>query len=108
MTTAIWLTSLAIGFHIIVAAVHAKEAEEGDDERDKQIEILGTRNAYYVLVFGIISAVAQTQFSHFSDIGISFSTLSSGYNIIHYVIVSFLIAEIVKYISQLYYYRRGF
>lgn len=107
-TSVIWLTSLAIAFHIIVAAINHREAEQDDDERDKLIEMISTRNAYYILVLGILVAISQTQFSHFNYVSFNYESLSSGYNVIHYIIVSFLIAEIVKNLSQLFYYRRGF
>lgn len=106
--TILWLTTLFIISHIVISALNAKEANQPDDERDKTIEMLSTRNAYYILVFGIIISVVQTQFNHFETVGLFFEQLSSVHNIIHYIFISFIMAEIIKYISQLYYYRRGF
>lgn len=106
--TILWLTTLFIISHIVISALNAKEANQPDDERDKTIEMLSTRNAYYILVFGIIISVVQTQFNHFEQAGLFFKQLSSVHNIMHYIFISFIAAETVKYISQLYYYRRGF
>ncbi|MGJ8693117.1 MAG: DUF2178 domain-containing protein [Thalassotalea sp.] len=107
MKTTTWVVTLAIVAHIIIAIFHAKEAEQADDERDKLIEMKASQHAYYILVVGITLTIVQVQLGDFFDLGLKLENLSIAYNIMHYVIISFLIAETTRYAFQLFYYRRG-
>ena len=99
---------LEIVSQTIIAIIDHKQADQKDDERDKSINLIASRNAYIVLVIGIVSAIFHAQVITFIPINIGFTELSNSYNLLNIIISSFLVAEIIKYITQLFYYRRGF
>ena len=79
-------------FHIILALRTRPEAK---DERDRLIELKATRNAYFLLVFGIFLSIGS--------IAASVSTFIMA----HIIMFFFIISEIAKFLTQLFYYRRG-
>jgi hypothetical protein len=99
---------LEIVSQTIIAIIDHKQADQKDDERDKTINLIASRNAYIVLVVGIVSAIFHAQVTSFITINAGFIELSKGYNLLNIIIGSFLVAEIIKYLTQLFYYRRGF
>ncbi len=107
MRTTTFIITLAIVGHIIMAIIHAKEANNDDDERDKLIEMKSSQSAYLILVLGVIFTVMQVQLGEYVSGGINFNSLSMGYNMIHCIIMSLLLAEVSRYSYQLFYYRRG-
>ena len=68
---------------------------EGVDERDRMVERLAQRNAYFVL-FGSIWAV----------LGMALEALP-GLTIAYGLLATLVLAELVRFASQLFYYRRG-
>jgi hypothetical protein len=79
-------------FHIIVAVRTRPEAK---DERDRIIELKATRNAYFILIAGVFLSFVCLAFSLQSFI------------IVHVIMFFFVLSEIAKFISQLFYYKRG-
>ncbi len=79
-------------FHIIIAL---KDRPEALDERDRMIELKATRNAYFVLVFGIFLPMA----------GIAAQVRP--FIVAHVIMFIFVLSEITKFLTQLFYYRRG-
>lgn len=67
---------------------------EDRSEMDDKIAALSTRNAYYLLVFGV-----------FASVGSMFLGLSA-FEIISVLLIAFLLAEAVSFTSQVIYYRR--
>jgi hypothetical protein len=92
----------------IIAIIDHKQADQKDDERDTSINLIASRNAYIILTIGIVTAIFHAQIMEFATVEVGFSELSNGYNLLNIIISSFLVAEIIKYSTQLYYYRRGF
>ena len=80
----------------ILAIMNRKVAEGGHDERDKAIEMRSTQYSYYILIFGIWASVAAML--------INFSTLL----LINLIMLTFIVAEVVSYITTLIHYRRGY
>jgi len=78
--------------HIILAL---RTRPETKDERDLLIELKATRNAYFLLVFGI-----------FLSIG-SIAASLPPFIMAHIIMFFFIISEIAKFLTQLFYYRRG-
>ncbi|WP_448246640.1 hypothetical protein [Thalassotalea agariperforans] len=107
MRTTTFIITLAVVGHIIMAIIHAKEANNDDDERDKLIEMKSSQSAYLILVLGVIFTVMQVQLGEYVSGGINFNSLSMGYNMMHCIIMSLLLAEVSRYSYQLFYYRRG-
>jgi len=79
-------------FHIVLAL---RTRPETKDERDRLIELKATRNAYFLLVFGI-----------FLSIG-SIAASVPPFIMVHIIMFFFIISEIAKFLTQLFYYRRG-
>ncbi len=91
----IWIIIIQIILQILFAIANKKEALKGEDERDKLIELKSTRVSYYILVLGV-------WFSVFSIL-----TISSTFILANLIMFFFILAEIVGYITQLVYYRKG-
>jgi len=85
-----------IATQVWFAMTDRKAVEAGMDERDKSIDLKTTRRAYYVLVFGIWISVGTQAF------------LSDLTMMINILMLSFIIAELVTYVSKLLIYRRGY
>ncbi len=88
----ILIVVVEIILHILLAGFHRPEAE---DERDQLIELRATRNAYYLLVAGVVTA------------NIAFLVLAAPILVAHIILFFFILAESVAFITQLFYYRRG-
>lgn len=86
---------LEIILHIILAITSKNESNQCDDERDKLIDLKATRISYYILVFGVFMVGVSMLFY--------FDTLL----LANTMLLFFIIAEIVGFSMQLYYYRRG-
>jgi hypothetical protein len=93
--TVIILIIIQIVFQSIIAIINRKEAQKGEDERDNLIELKATRISYFIIVLGVwVTAL-------------SFLILSSTIIMANTIMFFFILAEIVGYIIQLIYYRRG-
>jgi len=86
---------IQIASQTIVAIVHRKEVEKGEDERDNLIKLKATRISYFILVFGIWITV------------ISLLIFQSTLVMANIIMFFFILSEIVGFTSQLFYYRRG-
>lgn len=69
------------------------------DERDRLIELKSTRIAYFVLAVGIWITISYSL--------IPIESLVNPLILAHILGFCFVVAEIVSYIAQLIYYRRG-
>jgi hypothetical protein len=108
-TTAVWLTVISIVVHSIAAILDHKEADKADDERDKLIELYGCRVGYYMLAFGVVASIVHSQLGqHFMGVLSESSALAGTVDFMHIIIMSYLIANVAKFFTQLFYYRRGF
>jgi DNA integrity scanning protein DisA with diadenylate cyclase activity len=105
---------LEIVLQIVLAVIDHKDANYAEDERDKLISLHGSRNAYTILSVGVLFIVFHTVFPTLSAISMmpthALTTISlpNEYKVMHIVIVFALIAEIAKFSTQLFFYRRGF
>ena len=87
---------LEIVLHIAVAIQSPRDAEAPSDERDNLIDLRATRVAFYVMFGGALISIFTLQFP------VSVWTLSQ------FVLFSSVVAELVKFGSQIVFYRRGF
>jgi len=108
LTVVIMTIVLEIFHHIVIAIIDNKNANYDEDERDKKITLLGTQHAYYILSFTTIAAVLHLLFPFISQRLESLLNLPNEYVIINIIIFGALVAEIVKFATQVFYYRRGF
>lgn len=83
--------------HILLTIAHRPETE---DERDQIIELKATRNAYYLLIAGVFASTGTF------IIGIFVLPVTT-FHVVHTMLIFFIIAEMVKHITELVHYRRG-
>ena len=99
---------LEIILQIIIAIIDNKNANYSEDERDKLISLHGSRNAYAILSIGIFLAVFYTVFPTLSTYLLPMVELPNAYKVMHLIIIFSLASEIIKFLTQIFYYRRGF
>lgn len=108
LTVVIMTIALEILHHIAIAVIDNKNTNYDEDERDKQISLLGSQSAYYLLSFTAIAAVLHLLFPLMSQGLVDILNLPSEYAIINIIIFGVLTAEVTKFSTQIFYYRRGF
>lgn len=86
---------IQIIFHIINAIATREEDVPPNDERDRIVKLLGTRNSYYAFTSGFVLAAIGIA------VGLPIYTV-----FIAFVIFG-MVAEIIDNVSQIYYYRKG-
>ncbi|SEK33684.1 hypothetical protein SAMN05216262_101104 [Colwellia chukchiensis] len=107
LTVVIWTIALEILHHLVIAMIDHKNANYDQDERDQKIALLGCKNGYYILSATTIIAVLHLLFPIMSQGLVLALNLPTEYIIINIIIVGALIAEITKFSTQVFYYRRG-
>jgi len=108
LTVVVMTIVLEIMHHIVMAIIDNKNANYDEDERDKQIALIGSQNAYYILSFTTIAAVVHLLFPVMSQTLESLLNIPNEYFIINIIIFGALVAEVVKFATQVFYYRKGF
>jgi len=96
-----WQILLNVGAHI---AIGIRAGREPKDERDVAIEAKAYRNAYLVLV-GLawtVPFVSMPIAGALGQGGLTFVVLT-----IQLLLLSFIVAEAARYLSQIIFYRRG-
>lgn len=92
VTALVLLVVTQIAGHILLAVIdHRTET----DERDKLIELKGTRNASYVLAVGVFASICIAL------------VVEGNFLLIHVLLGSWVVAQLVEIASQLVLYRRG-
>jgi hypothetical protein len=88
------LVIMQVAGHIVIALVD-RRAGEDEDERDRLIELKGTRNAAYVLATGVFGALCA-------------AILTTGnFVFAHVLLGAWVLAQVVEIVSQLLLQRRG-
>ena len=89
---------------IIHSLLSFKNRTQLEDERDKLIEQVSYRYGYWVLSaciwFLMVQILLDTRFDH-----LIFLTTPNG--IFHLLLFFFVLSEVINFITQLYYYRKG-
>jgi hypothetical protein len=92
----IFAAVVEVAVRVILAVGSGKEEVDApEDERDELIDLKATKNAYFMLCFGIFTAGAN---------------LLVGYEpllIVNLLLLFVVLSEMTKYGSELFYYRRG-
>ena len=83
--------------HLVLYFRNWKEARTPKDERERLIELRATRLAAYVYAIGSLIVVALAPIHGASAFGVAV-----------FVLLAFVIAEVVNYAARIVYYRRGF
>ncbi len=104
----IGVVAVVIVVEIVYQAVLAiRSRPEGADERDRLIEAKATRIAYFVLATGAVVAAGHALLSVFFTESVEARIVSQPVFTANLIIFSFILAEVVGFALQLYYYRRG-
>lgn len=94
---------LEIVFHAVIAAAAPAEANEASDERDRLIAAKAGRNGGVTLATGaflIVGHIMSNSFFGWQEWITPFITANL-------ILLAMVIAQVVEYVSQLIYYRRG-
>ena len=94
---------------IIQSFIAIRNRNEREDERDKLIEIVSRRNGYWTLCIGVwfllIHLVIEgsgTWFNFYHNL-----IFTSPTYLAHLLLLFFVLAEVISFITQLYYYHKG-
>jgi len=82
--------------HVVIAVRAPKDARAPRDEREELIELKATRVAAYVFVIGTFSAVGTLHLG------------TGGGTVGYFIVLAFVVAEVVNYGTRIFYHRRGF
>ena len=98
------VVAVEIVYHILIGL---QSSPADGDERDKLIEAKATRYSYFVLAAGSITTAGHSMFSvYFGDSAYAIM-VQKPLMTANFIILWFILAEIVGFSMQLYYYRRG-
>jgi len=87
---------LEIVLHVAIAVQSPRDARAPKDERENLIDLKATRSAFYVLFGGALLSIFTMHFR------VNVWTMSQ------FVLFSIVVAELVKFASQVVLFRRGF
>lgn len=100
---------MEIVFQEMLAVSNHKAAEFGADERDKLFEFIGNNFGYTVLVIGVFITLGRIVLL---ERNAAFIDKSNGLTIplltAHILLFSFILSDVVRSSSQLYYYRSDY
>ncbi|MDP5030151.1 MAG: hypothetical protein NWQ54_06100 [Paraglaciecola sp.] len=102
------IVMLEIIFQSLLAVSHHREANLGNDERDKIFNDKSHRISYVVLVIGVFVTLGRIVIVEYNP---SFTAELNSIQIpmltAHILLLSFILAEVARFISLIFYYRRG-
>ncbi len=94
---------------VIQSFIAMRNRKETEDERDKLIEIASHRNGYWTLCIGVwfllfhlIIEGSGTRFKFYHNL-----IFTSPTYLAHLLLLFFVLAEVIGFVTQLYYYRKG-
>ena len=91
---ALQLVILGVG-RLYIGRTSGKEAKAKPDERDRAIANRAGRRAYYVMMAGLVFT------------GVYLPFVEAGWHIVHAALLTYVIAEVVRYWAVLSAYRKG-
>lgn len=91
-----------IVYHLLIAGFSPKEAEAGEDERDRLIELKGSRIGGFLLGLGVVFTIGHIAMGTLFD-----EASGNEFVTVNLLLFALALSEIGKYIAQLAYYRRG-
>ena len=89
---------------IIQSFVALKNKSPLEDERDKLIERISYRYSYGFLSVCIWFLMMQILLDTWFD---NLTVLTTPYGIFHFLLLFFVLSEVIRFGTQLYYYRKG-
>lgn len=102
---------LAIILEAVIYSFLASADKVEEDERDKLIEKLSYRNAYWCLIVGVWFLIGhifmESAFNNPATWVNDSLSLLTPYTLGNLLLLFFILAEVIKFITQIYYYRKG-
>ena len=99
---------LIVGFIILEAIIQSflaiKNKSQLEDERDKLIEKTSSRYSYGFLVVCIWVSMVQILLDARFD---NHLVLTTPYGMFHFLLLFFVLSEVIRFGTQLYHYRKG-
>ncbi|MDH3439708.1 MAG: hypothetical protein OEM63_03065 [Gammaproteobacteria bacterium] len=95
---------IEVAYHVVIALASRPEDQ---DERDVLIEARATRISYFILVTSCVTIIGHTILNAYFEQDVTDRILINPIMTANYILLSFILAEIVGFAMQLYYYRRG-
>lgn len=99
---------LIVGFIILEAIIQSflaiKNKSQLEDERDKLIEKTSSRYSYGFLVVCIWVSMIQILLDARFD---NHLVLTTPYGMFHFLLLFFVLSEVIRFGTQLYHYRKG-
>ena len=100
---------IEIIFQGLLAASNHKAAKFGADERDKLFEYKGNNIGYAVLAIGVFLTLASIVVLEINPSFIEqFKVMKTPLFTAHILLFSFIFSELIRFSSQLYYYRSSY
>jgi len=96
---------IEVVYHIVLALESKPEAK---DERDILIESKAYRNAYFALSTGAFLVIASVIAADLARDAAPTRILVTPFLVVNLVLLFMVLAEVVKLVTQLLHYRRGF
>ena len=103
-TIIVLIVLVIISEGIIQSFVALKNKSPLKDERDKLIERLSYRYSYGFLSVCIWFLMMQILLDTWFD---NLTVLTTPYGIFHFLLLFFVLSEVIRFGTQLYYYRKG-
>lgn len=102
--------SLLVALIVIEIVYHAVLAATSDstesDERDRWIETRASRNAYFAIGVGVFVLVVHLLAGAMLE-SARYEELVAPFAVANFLLLAMVLAELVKYVSQIVYYRSG-
>ncbi|WP_158768515.1 hypothetical protein [Paraglaciecola sp. L1A13] len=104
----IMMIIVEIIFHIIIAIFNPDDAQQKADERDKLYQLKANSIGYSFLILGVMISLGHILLNEFlaptdtSEVIQVFPLLTA-----HILLFSFIISELARFTSQLFFYRKG-
>jgi hypothetical protein len=96
---------IEIAYHIVLAMESRVEAK---DERDILIECKAYRNAYFLLAGGAFTVIAWVMMANLAPGTAAAGRIAiTNFITVNLVLFFMVVADLTKFLTQLFYYRRG-
>ena len=102
LVAVIAIVVIEIVYHIVLAL---ESKPEPKDERDVLIEGKAYRNAYFLLGGGTFLGIVGSSMAAYADAAPAYR--SNDFLIVNLVLLIMVVADLMKFLTQLFYYRRG-
>jgi len=103
--TVVAIIAIEIIYHIVLAI---EEKPGGKDERDILIEGKAYRNAYFLIAVGANLVIAYVIVASLVGDAAPTRIVTTPFFLVNLILFFLVLAELMKFLTQLLYYRKGF